>query len=294
MVLCERGIKGFDKRHAKPVRRGGGAASEGPVAPADHRRSQPCDRPARLDPGVCLCGCRGRAPTACISRSTIARRRRFPTGRRRYCRSNTPKSPRKFARWRRCLAARFHAFRRPLFNKPSILSLTTYHSPAELCDALSSPETGRCTWIAARPSRWRPASRDARPNSRTSISRSVRRLSIWTRSPRQSQVRRWRWALRTCTTSAGGVHRRSQPGDARQCRLQVCDPRPQRAAHDLSRIERRSQQEDARRLCRRADSDRLRRRTARRARGRPDAGCRPRAVRRLAGRPAVPSKWRRP
>ncbi len=56
VVLCERGIKSFDTVNAQPVRRGGRAGLQAVVAPADHRRSEPCDGPAGSDPALRLAG----------------------------------------------------------------------------------------------------------------------------------------------------------------------------------------------------------------------------------------------
>ncbi len=118
--------EGLRQGDAQPVRRGGGAAGEGPVALADHRRSQPRHGPARLDSRLCLWPASPRAPTACTSKFTTARRRPCPTARRRCCRSSTPRSPLRSAGWRRFLAARFHDFRRPLFSS-SLRTVITIH-----------------------------------------------------------------------------------------------------------------------------------------------------------------------
>ena len=51
VILCERGradVRGFDAEHARPLER---AERQGAEPSADHRRSEPRDRPARPDPG---------------------------------------------------------------------------------------------------------------------------------------------------------------------------------------------------------------------------------------------------
>ena len=80
-------LRGLDAQHARHERR---AERQGPEPSADHRRSEPCDRPARPDPGDGPGRRRRRAPTAFTSRSTAARRRRCPTARRRCCPTSTP------------------------------------------------------------------------------------------------------------------------------------------------------------------------------------------------------------
>ena len=60
-------VRGLDAQHARPVDR---AQRQGAEPPADHRRPQPRDRPARPDPGHGPRGGRGRAPTAFTSRFT--------------------------------------------------------------------------------------------------------------------------------------------------------------------------------------------------------------------------------
>ena len=86
VVLCERGVKGFDNVDAQPVRRGRRAGRARAVALADHRRSQPRHGPARFDSAPVPWPAWRPAPTACTSKFTTARRRPSPTGRRPCCR----------------------------------------------------------------------------------------------------------------------------------------------------------------------------------------------------------------
>ena len=51
VILCERGIRTFEDSTRNTLDLSVGAQHPGPEPPADHRRPQPRDRPARPDPG---------------------------------------------------------------------------------------------------------------------------------------------------------------------------------------------------------------------------------------------------
>ena len=80
-------LRGFDAQHARHERR---AECEGPEPPADHRRPEPRDRPARSDSERWPRPPSPPGPTAFTSKSTIVRRKPSPTARKRCCPISLP------------------------------------------------------------------------------------------------------------------------------------------------------------------------------------------------------------
>ena len=150
VVLCERGVKGFDKVTRNLFDVAAVRGREGPVAPADHRRSEPRHRPARPDSALCPGRRRGRGRRRAHRSSRLPRagQVRRPAGPAAAAirRSDAARS----ASWPRCLARRF---RRPgssshprdagSARRPHFVRCPGKGYDGCLCDANSSPAIGR-------------------------------------------------------------------------------------------------------------------------------------------------------
>ena len=257
-------MKGFDKATRNLYDVAVGRGREGPVAPADHRRSQPRHRPARPDSAVCpgRRGGRGRRRAHRSSRLPGEGQVRRPAG--PAAASSMPRWCSRFASWRELFGKTISTVPEAVVRCGKRQAYSAVSSRMSACEEVHRRQLE--DEHAAGPTAWRWPRRSpsavGTATRRRSRGLSAGRLSGGGRQG-ASPVRRSAWARRTVSRSQGRVHRRSQPGDARRRRLQVRDPRPQRAAADLQGIEPGREPQGAGRPGRRLDADRVRGRDAR-------------------------------